>query len=329
MNQDQVIELVRRADAMLEERRTLSSRPPPPVEAAGTATNVVIPEGGSLDKTHGGAFERRRSKAPHPMSDMVTRVSAMPLPPEAHSPIKPVDASPRTASGKKLRYDPQADVVTRVIPKPKLGLFGTESEPMSGEPSVARQPGKPPTRAVADTPALPMTHCTSNLWAKAALPKSGGSPEPATLLKRRIMWIIGGVGMAGILTLTGLYILRAPTATTEKSVPPESTYLSEPIPRRTETEKVASRTPPAAASGTPEPPTPATVLIYLDGAPEESRVKVDGVVSALPLRLPKSSEILTVTVTAKGYKRWYRRIVPDRERRLHVRMTRKGRTKKK
>jgi hypothetical protein len=75
----------------------------------------------------------------------------------------------------------------------------------------------------------------------------------------------------------------------------------------------------AVPDSLPETPGPDTVLIHLEGVPNKSVVKVDGVVSTLPLRLPRSSEILTVTVATKK-KHWRHRIVPDRDRHLPVRM---------
>jgi hypothetical protein len=90
-----------------------------------------------------------------------------------------------------------------------------------------------------------------------------------------------------------------------------------------------SPSPEVAPAKEPAAPAPKTVSIFLYGAPKGSVVKVNGKVSTLPLRLTKSSEIVTVTVTAEGYKRWRRRVVPDKERHLRVRMARKkGKGKK-
>ena len=346
IDEDQVIELVKRADAMLEERRAISSCPPPPASAVRTAAkDKASPGDGIFEKPQEGG----QRSAPHPMSDMVTRVSAMPLPPEARPPAEPMDASRRTALGKKRRWDFQADVVTRIIPNPNHHLFETESKPTVVELVTEVQPSsKSQVRVIADPPAQPPTAGVSpppqavfstldaprgpasKLDAFLARPRSSlmGTANVTRLLCRRTRWIIGGVGMAGILILVFFFGRGASKATSRERAPFEATHPTTSTPQLTETEKDENTAVSAVeVSGGPESPGPGTVLIYLEGAPKEAKVKVDGVVTTLPLRVTKSSEIVTVTVKAKGYKRWRRQIIPNRERHIPVRMTRKKKVK--
>ena len=157
-------------------------------------------------------------------------------------------------------------------------------------------------------------------------------------LSRRTKWAIGGgcTAAAGIIIVLSVGIVDPtppPSGATSQSETSSSKMSSSSSavphhagsPSKEGIEKSAEgdATTGPAASG------PNTVSIFLEGAPEGSEVKANGVVSTLPLRLPRSSEIITVTVTAEGYKRWRRRIVPDKERHLRVRMARlKGTGKK-
>ncbi len=155
-------------------------------------------------------------------------------------------------------------------------------------------------------------------------------PAAIKRLSRRTKWIIGGGVMACAIIVAVLVVAigePAPPSSGESgsraAVPAMKSRSTSPASHNAETSKIegGGASAPETAAPSPEKPEPKTVLIHLRGAPAGYEVKVNGVVSALPLRLPQSSEIVTVTVTAEGYKRWLRRIVPDRERYLPVRMS--------
>ena len=75
-----------------------------------------------------------------------------------------------------------------------------------------------------------------------------------------------------------------------------------------------------AAAVTPVPNALTEVSIDFVGMPEGSQVKVNGALTQSPLMVIKSSQPLTVTVDAKGYRTWTQSIVPDRDQEVAVQM---------
>ncbi len=338
MSQEKVTRLVKKADALLEEHRALTSRPPPPMTSRNSDPY----------RSHTGTDRF--------VAEMVTRIASIPPAPAA---------TPEPAEDSQTE-DPQAEVVTRIVSMPEARLF--ENEPTVVVPSPIAAPSRaepqsqdtrspriappspdatspqidtlsPDTAPPASEPADPSsTSIAPSLSDASGGPVSmlAGSPvaaqisnlgvRPAIPRLTRTKWIVGGSIVAAAV-VTGLVVsLGGAPSSAEETAPSVARADKTKSPPSHPAEPVSREAAaPPAARGTPESD---TVLIHLEETPRWSRVRVDGVLSSVPLRLPKSSETVTVIVTAKGYERWRRRIVPDRERHLTVLMTPKRKAKK-
>ncbi len=189
---------------------------------------------------------------------------------------------------------------------------GATSRPVTGPALGTQPPGTAPASPGALPPGAPVVPTTMSAAASQVVPASVASQKKS---RRSLMMVVGGLGVAALSGVAVFAVLGrgdhgTPPAPVAESEPGTDRAAVEPpaapvAPATTEPAVEPAPTPPQPEAAVQPPQTPAVpmVEISLKVSPEGARIEVDGVqTDANPLRLPRSSEMHEVVISASGYR---------------------------